>query len=169
MFGIANQLLAAVALCSPPRIIINSAGQNTVGVTLLPLELCFHYHSVAGMGVDHRHLLARSRKTETSMLGYINVSLTAIIMFAAVIILIDSIRRWLASANGRRASTDLGEAEGAVVSSRDPEPGRLFPFLLYPQIHRLRRFDSSTGLGVLCNLCNLCNLRTALRVSSDQV
>jgi hypothetical protein len=29
------------------------------------------------------------------MQGYVNVSLTAIIMVAAVIILIDSIRRWL--------------------------------------------------------------------------
>jgi hypothetical protein len=37
-----------------------------------------------------------AQKPETAMQGYVNVSLTAIIMVAAVIILIDSIRRWLA-------------------------------------------------------------------------
>ena len=41
-----------------------------------------------------------AQKPETAKLGYINVSLTAIIMIAAVIILVDSIRRWLGG--GRR-------------------------------------------------------------------
>jgi hypothetical protein len=36
-----------------------------------------------------------TQKPETSLQGYINVSLTAIIMVAAIVILIDSIRGWL--------------------------------------------------------------------------
>jgi hypothetical protein len=38
-----------------------------------------------------------TQKPETSMQGFINTSLTAIIMFAAVVIMLDSIRRWLRS------------------------------------------------------------------------
>jgi hypothetical protein len=36
-----------------------------------------------------------AQKPESSLQGLINTSLTAIIMFAAVVIMIDSIRRWL--------------------------------------------------------------------------
>ena len=41
-----------------------------------------------------------TRKPETNVQGLINTSLTAIIMFAAVVIMIDSIRRWVGT--GRR-------------------------------------------------------------------
>ena len=47
------------------------------------------------------------------MLGYVNVSLTAIIMFAAVIILIDSIRRWLGFGKRPQSLADLAEAGAA--------------------------------------------------------
>jgi carbon starvation protein CstA len=36
-----------------------------------------------------------TQKAETSVQGYINTLLTALIMVAAVIILLDSLRRWL--------------------------------------------------------------------------
>ena len=39
------------------------------------------------------------QKPETNVQGLINTGLTAIIMFAAVIIMIDSIRRWLGTRN----------------------------------------------------------------------
>jgi hypothetical protein len=40
-----------------------------------------------------------TQKPETKFLGLINTSLTAIIMFAAVVIMIDSVRRWLGTRN----------------------------------------------------------------------
>ncbi|HEU0252656.1 MAG TPA: hypothetical protein VFR12_06445, partial [Pyrinomonadaceae bacterium] len=40
-----------------------------------------------------------AQKPETSIQGLINTSLTAIIMFAAAVIMLDSIRRWLGSRN----------------------------------------------------------------------
>ena len=38
-----------------------------------------------------------AQKPETSLQGLINTSLTVIIMFAAVVIMLDSIRRWIGS------------------------------------------------------------------------
>jgi carbon starvation protein len=94
MFGIANQLLAAVALCVATTIIINSGKAKYSWVTLLPLSFVATTTLVAGWKSITDIFWPLAQKPETATLGYVNVSLTAIIMMAAVIILIDSIRRW---------------------------------------------------------------------------
>jgi len=113
MFGIANQLLAAVALCVATTIIINSGRAKYSWVTLLPLSFVSTTTLVAGWESITDIFWPLSQKPETSMLGYINVSLTAIIMFAAVIILIDSIRRWLGFGKRPQSLADLAEAGAA--------------------------------------------------------
>jgi carbon starvation protein len=110
MFGIANQLLAAVALCVATTIIINSGRAKYSWVTLLPLSFVSTTTLVAGWESITDIFWPLSQKPETSMLGYINVSLTAIIMFAAIIILIDSIRRWLGFGKRPHSLADLAEA-----------------------------------------------------------
>jgi carbon starvation protein len=110
MFGIANQLLAAVALCVATTIIINSGRAKYSWVTLLPLSFVSTTTLVAGWESITDIFWPLSQKPETSMLGYINVSLTAIIMFAAIIILIDSIRRWLGFGKRPQSLADLAEA-----------------------------------------------------------
>ena len=113
MFGIANQLLAAVALCVATTILINSGKAKYSWVTLLPLSFVSTTTLVAGWESITDIFWPLSQKPETSMLGYINVSLTAIIMFAAVIILIDSIRRWLGF--GKRPQSLVVADAGAAV------------------------------------------------------
>jgi carbon starvation protein len=113
MFGIANQLLAAVALCVATTIIINSGKAKYSWVTLLPLSFVSTTTLVAGWESITDIFWPLSQKPETAMLGYINVSLTAIIMFAAVIILIDSIRRWLGFGKRPQSLADLAEAGAA--------------------------------------------------------
>jgi len=110
MFGIANQLLAAVALCVATTIIINSGKAKYSWVTLLPLSFVSTTTLVAGWESITDIFWPLSQKPETAMLGYINVSLTAIIMFAAVIILIDSIRRWLGIGKRPQSLVTLAEA-----------------------------------------------------------
>ena len=110
MFGIANQLLAAVALCVATTIIINSGRAKYSWVTLLPLSFVSTTTLVAGWESITDIFWPLSQKPETSMLGYINVSLTAIIMFAAIIILIDSIRRWLGFGKRPQSLVELAEA-----------------------------------------------------------
>jgi carbon starvation protein len=100
MFGIANQLLAAVALCVATTIIINSSKARYCWVTIVPLSFVGSTTLVAGWESITDIFWPLTQRPETAVQGYINVSLTVIIMVAAVVILVDSIRRWLGG--GRR-------------------------------------------------------------------
>jgi carbon starvation protein len=95
MFGIANQLLAAVALCVATTIIMNSGKAKYAWVTLLPLTFVSTTTLVAGFKSITDIFWPLAQKPETSMQGLINTSLTAIILLAAIVIMIDSIRRWV--------------------------------------------------------------------------
>ncbi|HEV2829186.1 MAG TPA: carbon starvation CstA 5TM domain-containing protein, partial [Pyrinomonadaceae bacterium] len=111
MFGIANQLLAAVALCVATTILINSGRAKYSWVTLLPLSFVGTTTFVAGWKSITDIFWPLAQKAETATLGYVNISLTGIIMLAAVIIFVDSIRRWLGI--GKRPQSlvaDLAEA-----------------------------------------------------------
>jgi carbon starvation protein len=110
MFGIANQLLAAVALCVATTILINSGKAKYCWVTILPLSFVGSTTLVAGWKSITDIFWPLTLKGETAAQGYINVSLTAIIMFAAIVILFDSIRRWLGSRKRPEPVGDLAEA-----------------------------------------------------------
>src|SRR5436190_12279078 len=100
MFGSGNQLLAAVALCVATTMVINSGKAKYAWVTLLPLTFVGSTTLVAGYKSITDIFWPLTQKPETAVQGYINVSLTAIIMFAAIVILFDSIRRWIGSRKG---------------------------------------------------------------------
>ena len=51
-----------------------------------------------------------AQKPETAVQGYINTSLTVIIMFAAIVIMFDSIRRWVGTRRKPEPAGDLVEA-----------------------------------------------------------
>jgi carbon starvation protein len=112
MFGIANQLLAAVALCVATTILFNMGKGRYSWTTILPLSFVATTTLVAGWKSITDNFWPLSQKPETATQGYINVALTAILMLAAVVVLIDSIRRWT---NGRKrpettAGSTLAEA-----------------------------------------------------------
>ncbi|HYP01515.1 MAG TPA: carbon starvation CstA family protein [Pyrinomonadaceae bacterium] len=106
MFGIANQLLAAVALCVATTIIINMGRARYAWTTLLPLVFVGTTTLVAGYQSITQIFWPLAQKPETAAQGYINTALTLILMVAAVIILADSIRRWT---GGRRGQPTLAE------------------------------------------------------------
>jgi carbon starvation protein len=99
MFGIANQLLAAVALCVATTIIINSGRARYSWTTLVPLAFVGTTTLAAGWLSIRDIFWPLAHKPGTAAQGYINTALTAILMTAAVIILLDSLRRWT---RGRR-------------------------------------------------------------------
>jgi carbon starvation protein len=105
MFGIANQLLASVALCVATTIIVNSGKAKYSLVTIVPLSFVGSTTLVAGWKSITDIFWPLTLNPETSLQGYINVTLTAIIMVAAIVILIDSIRGWLGS---RRTPEPVG-------------------------------------------------------------
>jgi carbon starvation protein len=110
MFGIANQLLASVALCVATTIIINSGKAKYSWVTILPLSFVGTTTFVAGWESITDIFWPLAQNPETAMQGYVNVFLTAIIMLAAVIILVDSIRRWFGLGKRPQPVAEMAEA-----------------------------------------------------------
>lgn len=100
MFGTANQLLAAVALCVATSLIINSGKARYAWVTIVPLSFVATTTLYAAWRNINDLFLPMTNNPQTAMQGYVNVSLTLIIMVAAVIILFDSISRWIGIRNG---------------------------------------------------------------------
>src|SRR3989441_1484853 len=99
MFGIANQLLASVALCVATTILINSGKARYSWVTIVPLSFVATTTLVAGWESIRDIFWPQAQTPATATQGYINTSLTVLIMTAAVIVLIDSVRSWI---GGRR-------------------------------------------------------------------
>ena len=112
MFGIANQLLAAVALCVATTVIINAGKRRYAWVTILPLTFVASTTLVAGWESITDIFWPLSQKADTALQGYINTFLTVTIMVAAVIILIDSIRRWTGFGKRPASIQDLATETG---------------------------------------------------------
>jgi len=110
MFGIANQLLAAVALCVATTIVINTGKAKYAWVTIVPLSFVSTTTLVAGFKSITDIFWPLAQKPETAVQGYINTSLTVIIMFAAIVIMFDSVRRWLGTRRRPEPVGDLVEA-----------------------------------------------------------
>jgi carbon starvation protein len=106
MFGIANQLLAAVALCVATTIIINSGRARYSWTTLLPLSFVGTTTLVAGWFSIRDIFWPLAQQPATAAQGYINTALTAILMLAAVVILLDSLRRWTTARPAAVTSTE---------------------------------------------------------------
>jgi carbon starvation protein len=93
MFGVANQLLASVALCVATTAIINAGKQKYVWVTVVPLVFVSVTTLSAGFLNITDNFLPMTENPATMFQGYLNSALTVILMLCAVIILLDSGRR----------------------------------------------------------------------------
>jgi carbon starvation protein len=116
MFGVANQLLAAVALCVATTVIINSGKARYAWVTLVPLAFVGTTTLVAGWKSITDIFLPLAQRPETATQGYVNTALTAVLMLAAVVIIFDSVRRWTRA--GRRPEP---AAQGVAVDQPLPQ------------------------------------------------
>ena len=111
MFGIANQLLAAVALCVATTVIINLGKARYCWVTIGPLSFVATTTLVAGYQSIRDIFWPQTFNPATTMQGYINTSLTALIMLAAVIVLVDSVRKWIGGQKGTALTPDAAIAK----------------------------------------------------------
>ncbi|MBA2340917.1 MAG: carbon starvation protein A [Pyrinomonadaceae bacterium] len=105
MFGIANQLLAAVALCVATTIVFNMNRARYAWTTLVPLAFVAVTTLTAGWFSIRDNFWPMAQRPETATQGFINTALTAILMTAAIIVLMDSARRW--TSGGRRKGTSV--------------------------------------------------------------
>ncbi|MEK6323793.1 MAG: carbon starvation protein A [Acidobacteriota bacterium] len=94
MFGIANQLLAAIALCVGTTVIMNSGRAKYAWVTITPLAFVATTTLIAGWRSIFDNFLVEAAKPETAFRGYLNATLTAVMMTCMVIVLLDSIVHW---------------------------------------------------------------------------
>jgi carbon starvation protein len=115
MFGIANQLLAAVALCVATTILFNTGKGRYSCTTIVPLVFVATTTLVAGWKSITDNFWPLSQKPETATQGYINVALTAILMIAAMVVLIDSLRRWVGGRKGPESAIDPELAEAGAA------------------------------------------------------
>jgi carbon starvation protein len=115
MFGVANQLLAAVALAVGTAIILNIGRARYAWVTFLPL--CFVATTTITAGYmsvrDSFWPMAVGDNPALQVQGYVNTICTVIMMICVIIILAASARRWLRVLTGRVPALELAEAPGA--------------------------------------------------------
>jgi carbon starvation protein len=114
MFGVANQLLASVALAVATTILINMGRLKYAWVTFLPMAFVSVTTLVAGyMSVrDSFWPMAVGPDLSVNVQGYVNSICTVIMMVCAVVILFSTARRCLQVISGRTPVTlELAEAE----------------------------------------------------------
>jgi carbon starvation protein len=112
MFGIANQLLAGVALAVATTIIINVGRAKYAWVTFVPM--CFVAATTLTAGYmsvrDNFWPKAIGPNPAVHIQGYVDSICTVIMMACVVIILVSASRKWLLVLTGRVPALDLSEA-----------------------------------------------------------
>ena len=101
MFGIANQLLAVVALCVVTTYLVNSGRARYAWVPVLPLLFVLTTTSTAGVKLIQRFRAAASREgipSAEALKWNLNVALTAIMLALVGLILAASVARWVSRA-----------------------------------------------------------------------
>ena len=97
MFGIANQLLATVALAVGTTVIISAGRRQYIWVTLIPM--CFLATTTLSAGFlsvkNNFWPMAVGPKPELHMQGMLNSFVTSTMMVLVIIILATAVRRWL--------------------------------------------------------------------------
>jgi carbon starvation protein len=94
MFGTANQLLAAVALSVSTTVIVNSGKARYAWVTFIPMVFVAVTTLTAGWLNITDNFWPLISTPGSSVQGYVNITLTAIMMVCAVVVLVEASRRW---------------------------------------------------------------------------
>ncbi|MBO0912149.1 MAG: carbon starvation protein A [Acidobacteria bacterium] len=114
LFGIANQLLAAVALCVATTILFNMHRARYVWVTLMPLAwlvtvtFLASWHKIfdsrprIGFLADARQLAAAGGGARLIFNNRLDAAITGLFVAMVALILFESVRRWLEVVAGKR-------------------------------------------------------------------
>jgi carbon starvation protein len=105
MFGIANQLLASVALAVGTTVIINAGRARYAWVTLLPLSFVSITTLTAGaMSVrDNFYPMAIGPNPAFHFQGYVNSIVTVVMMICVLVILASAVMKWISVLTARNS------------------------------------------------------------------
>ena len=95
MFGVANQLLAVIALAVATTITINLGRAKYAWTTLLPLLFVATTTTTAGVMEITGKFTRMTHVPATRIKGYLNIGLTATLLVLVAIILASSVAHWL--------------------------------------------------------------------------
>jgi carbon starvation protein len=111
MFGIANQLLAAVALAVATTILVNTEKARYIWVTLVPLAFVAITTLTAGvLSVrDNFWPMAIGPDPSLNFQGYLNTTLTVFMMVSVVVILSNGIWKWMRVLSRRQLVGSLAD------------------------------------------------------------
>src|SRR6266568_4602944 len=103
MFGIANQLLASVALAVGTTVIINAGRARYAWVTLLPLSFVSVTTLTAGVlsVLYNFYPMAIGADPTLPLHASLNSALSIVMMFCGMVLLTSAVLRWLAVLSGR--------------------------------------------------------------------
>jgi len=116
MFGIANQLLAAVALCVGTTVIINAGRARYAWATLVPLAFVSTTTIYAGYRSVVDNFLPMTTVPAKAFTGYLDSALVVLFMSCALLILASSGRAWWRALHGEHVPTvpaALGPSDGS--------------------------------------------------------
>jgi carbon starvation protein len=99
MFGIANQLLAAMALCLGTTIILKTKGVKYIWVTLVPMCFVLLTTTTAAweMVTTTFWSWTQSSSAGERMRGYADIGLTVFIVVCVGIVIVEALRRWFST------------------------------------------------------------------------
>ena len=100
MFGIANQLLASVALCVGTSVIINAGRVRYAWTTMAPLAFVTSTTLYAGWLSITDNFLSPKSIARNRFVAYLDASLTTVLMVSVLIILTASARAWIRAMRG---------------------------------------------------------------------
>jgi carbon starvation protein len=100
MFGIANQLLAVIALCVVTTLLINTGRGRYAAVTLLPMLFVTTTTMTAGAEMIPQFMDLVRREVWSGLKGALNIGLMVFVMTCVAALLMIAVARWLAVLRG---------------------------------------------------------------------
>jgi len=94
LFGMANQMLACVALCVGTTVIINAGKVRYSWVTIVPLVFISIIEMTAGYQNITDNYWPLTDNLTTSFRGYLYTGITVFLMFGLAVVIIGSARKW---------------------------------------------------------------------------
>ncbi len=100
MFGIANQLLAVIALCLVTTLLVNHGRARYAWVTLLPMLFVTATTLTAGVQMIPQFLALVGRNVWSPLKGGLNIGLMVFVMACVAALLLYAAARWIAVLRG---------------------------------------------------------------------